>query len=228
MRSITLVTNGTAPAKTTSTTRERHDDHRHHDRCGHPRGQRPTPGATAPRCSCPRRSCSPSRGSVRRSTRSPATPAWVSARSAPLPDQGGLAPGACRRALRGPRSGGGRRPSKPRIPAAASPSSRPTSARVMAEDRGLSEAMDQRPGLCRVAAERVEMLRRTGDVLARPRKAGTSARSRRRGHLGADLRPRPRGPVRGRAPHDELGALPRDHARRAARLSRSREPRRAR
>ena len=42
----------------------------------------------------------------------------------------------------------------------------------MAEDRGLSEAMDQLPGLCRVAAERVEMLRRTGEVLARAQESG--------------------------------------------------------
>ena len=46
------------------------------------------------------------------------------------------------------------------------------SGRVMAEDRGLSEAMDQLPGLCRVAAERVEMLRRTGEVLARAQESG--------------------------------------------------------
>jgi AcrR family transcriptional regulator len=46
------------------------------------------------------------------------------------------------------------------------------SARVMAEDRGLSEAMDQLPGLCRVAAERVEMLRRTDEVLTRAQESG--------------------------------------------------------
>ena len=45
----------------------------------------------------------------------------------------------------------------------------------MAEDRGLSEAMDQLPGLCRVAAERAEMLRRTGESSPAPRRAATSA-----------------------------------------------------
>ncbi|MCD6014243.1 MAG: TetR/AcrR family transcriptional regulator [Solirubrobacterales bacterium] len=46
------------------------------------------------------------------------------------------------------------------------------SARVMTEDRALSEAMDQLPGLCRMAAERVEMLRLTGEVLARAQASG--------------------------------------------------------
>jgi AcrR family transcriptional regulator len=46
------------------------------------------------------------------------------------------------------------------------------SARVMAEDRALSEAMDQLPGLCRLAAERVEMLRLTGEVLSRAQESG--------------------------------------------------------
>ena len=42
----------------------------------------PTPGATASGCSQPPRRCSPSRGSRRRSRRSPAGPAWASARCA--------------------------------------------------------------------------------------------------------------------------------------------------
>ena len=46
------------------------------------------------------------------------------------------------------------------------------SARVMAEDRALSEAMDQLPGLCRSAAERVDMLGLTGQVLERAQASG--------------------------------------------------------
>ena len=46
------------------------------------------------------------------------------------------------------------------------------SARVMAEDRALSEAMDQLPGLCRSAAERVDMLGLTGQVLERAQGSG--------------------------------------------------------
>jgi AcrR family transcriptional regulator len=45
-------------------------------------------------------------------------------------------------------------------------------ARAMAEDRALSEAMDQLPGLCRTSAERVEMLRLTGEVLGRAQASG--------------------------------------------------------
>lgn len=45
-------------------------------------------------------------------------------------------------------------------------------ARVMAEDRGLSEAMDQLPGLCQASAARVGMLELTGDVLARAQESG--------------------------------------------------------
>ena len=46
------------------------------------------------------------------------------------------------------------------------------SARVMATDRALSEAMDQLPGLCRTAAERVDMLGVTGRVVARAQASG--------------------------------------------------------
>jgi AcrR family transcriptional regulator len=46
------------------------------------------------------------------------------------------------------------------------------SARVMAEDRALSEAMDQLPGLCRVSAARVDMLELTGEVVARAQASG--------------------------------------------------------
>jgi AcrR family transcriptional regulator len=46
------------------------------------------------------------------------------------------------------------------------------SARVMAEDRALSEAMDQLPGLCRSAAEQVDMLGLTGQVVARAQASG--------------------------------------------------------
>ena len=45
-------------------------------------------------------------------------------------------------------------------------------ARVMAEDRALSEAMDQLPGLCRSSAERVEMPALTGQVVARAQASG--------------------------------------------------------
>ena len=46
------------------------------------------------------------------------------------------------------------------------------SARVMAEDRGLSEAMDQRPELCGAAADKVEMLTVTGEVVERAKASG--------------------------------------------------------
>jgi AcrR family transcriptional regulator len=46
------------------------------------------------------------------------------------------------------------------------------SARVMAEDRALSEAMDQLPGLCRSAAEEVDMLGLTAEVVARAQASG--------------------------------------------------------
>lgn len=46
------------------------------------------------------------------------------------------------------------------------------SARVMAEDRALSEAMDQRPALCGQAADKVEMLLVTGEVVARAQASG--------------------------------------------------------
>jgi AcrR family transcriptional regulator len=46
------------------------------------------------------------------------------------------------------------------------------SARVMAEDRALSEAMDQRPGLCGAAADKAEILAITGEVVARAQESG--------------------------------------------------------
>jgi len=46
------------------------------------------------------------------------------------------------------------------------------SARVMATDRALSEAMDQLPGLCSSAAARVDMLGHVGAVIARAQKSG--------------------------------------------------------
>jgi AcrR family transcriptional regulator len=45
-------------------------------------------------------------------------------------------------------------------------------ARVMVEDRALSEAMDQRPELCGSAADRVNMLAITGEVVARAKASG--------------------------------------------------------
>jgi AcrR family transcriptional regulator len=46
------------------------------------------------------------------------------------------------------------------------------SASVMAEDRALSEAMDQRPTLCGQAADKVEMLAVTAEVVARAQESG--------------------------------------------------------
>ncbi len=46
------------------------------------------------------------------------------------------------------------------------------SAEAMANDRALSEAMDQLPGVCRSAAERVGMLEITGEVLRRAQESG--------------------------------------------------------
>jgi AcrR family transcriptional regulator len=46
------------------------------------------------------------------------------------------------------------------------------SARVMAEDRSLSEAMDERPGTCASASERVGLLELTGQVVARAQASG--------------------------------------------------------
>jgi AcrR family transcriptional regulator len=46
------------------------------------------------------------------------------------------------------------------------------SARVMAEDRALSEAMDQRPGICGSAADKAQILVATGDVIARTQASG--------------------------------------------------------
>jgi AcrR family transcriptional regulator len=46
------------------------------------------------------------------------------------------------------------------------------SARVMAEDRALSEAMDQRPALCGQAADKVGILKITGELVARAQATG--------------------------------------------------------
>lgn len=46
------------------------------------------------------------------------------------------------------------------------------STRVMAEDRALSEAMDQRPDLCSEAARRVGLLEITGDIVERAQLSG--------------------------------------------------------
>ncbi len=46
------------------------------------------------------------------------------------------------------------------------------SARVMVEDRALSEAMDQRAGLCGQAADKVDMLGVTGKVVERAHQSG--------------------------------------------------------
>ncbi len=45
-------------------------------------------------------------------------------------------------------------------------------AQVMAEDRGLSEAMDQRPDVCRQAAGKTELLEATPVLIARAQAAG--------------------------------------------------------
>ncbi len=46
------------------------------------------------------------------------------------------------------------------------------SARVTAEDRSLSEAMDQLPGLCATAAEKVHLIELTGQVIERAKASG--------------------------------------------------------
>jgi AcrR family transcriptional regulator len=46
------------------------------------------------------------------------------------------------------------------------------SARVMAEDRALSEAMDQRPEMCREAAGKAELLKATPKLIERAQAAG--------------------------------------------------------
>jgi AcrR family transcriptional regulator len=46
------------------------------------------------------------------------------------------------------------------------------SAKVMAEDRGISEAMDQRPELCGQAADKVDMLAVTREVVERAKASG--------------------------------------------------------
>lgn len=46
------------------------------------------------------------------------------------------------------------------------------SAQVMAEDRALSEAMDQLPGLCRNSAEKVQMRSLTSEIVARAQASG--------------------------------------------------------
>lgn len=46
------------------------------------------------------------------------------------------------------------------------------SARVMASDRALSEAMDQLPGLCRSSAERVQMRALTTEIVERAQASG--------------------------------------------------------
>ncbi len=46
------------------------------------------------------------------------------------------------------------------------------SARTMAEDRALSEAMDEHPEICSAAANKVELLEKTGEVVARAQASG--------------------------------------------------------
>jgi AcrR family transcriptional regulator len=46
------------------------------------------------------------------------------------------------------------------------------SAQVVVEDRGVSEAMDQRPEMCDAAASRAELVELSSEVLARARAAG--------------------------------------------------------
>ena len=141
----------------------------------------------------------------------------------PLPDQGGPAPGARRRPVRRPRRRGPQALDDPDAWNGFSEFMR-YSAGVMAEDRALSEAMDQRP---RCAAGR-RGRQVAGDRWRVDRaRAGRGGAARRRGPRGCaepDLRARAGDPGDGGPPLDELGALPRDHPRRpspAGRMRRS-------
>ena len=92
------------------------------------------------------------------------------------------------------------------------------SARVMAEDRLLSEAMDQRPETCGRAATGVHLIDLVAELVDRAKATG---KLRDRHHpLGrgrADLWHRSRGPLGSGHPGPELGESPRDHPRRTAR-----------
>ena len=91
------------------------------------------------------------------------------------------------------------------------------SAQVMAEDRLLSEAMDQHRQICGKAAESVGLLEIVGGLIDRAKAEGQAARRHRAlGRPGADLWHRPRRAQRPRGPGAHLAAPPRDHPRRAA------------
>jgi AcrR family transcriptional regulator len=72
------------------------------------------------------------------------------------------------------------------------------SARVTAEDRSLSEAMDQLPDLCTVAAEKVRLLELTGELIERAQASGAM----RADFTADDVPSLMRGLARATVPHD--------------------------
>ena len=116
------------------------------------------------------------------------------------------------------RSGRARRSRIP-MPGTGSASSCASAARVTAEDRALSEAMDQLPGLCGAAAEKVDLNELDGELIERAKADGAM-----RADFSVDDIPSMMcGLARATASHggaptrDELGALPGDHHRRPSR-----------
>jgi AcrR family transcriptional regulator len=71
------------------------------------------------------------------------------------------------------------------------------SARVTAEDRALSEAMDKLPGLCAAAAEKVRLLDLSGDLIERAKASGAM----RPDFTAGDVPSLMRGLARATAPH---------------------------
>ena len=72
------------------------------------------------------------------------------------------------------------------------------SARVVAEDRGLSEAMDQLPDLCTASAQKVRLLELVSQLIERAQAAGAM----RRDFSAADVPSLMRGLARATAPQD--------------------------
>ena len=72
------------------------------------------------------------------------------------------------------------------------------SARVVAEDRGLSEAMDQLPDLCTASAEKVRLLELVSELIERAKASGTM----RADFMAEDVPSLMRGLARATAPQD--------------------------
>jgi AcrR family transcriptional regulator len=72
------------------------------------------------------------------------------------------------------------------------------SARIVAEDRGLSEAMDQLPGLCTASAEKVRLLELVSELIERAKASGAM----RADFTAADVPSLMRGLARATAPQD--------------------------